>query len=202
MNYPTFSEVIRVKDGIFDNLALHAARMDRTCRNFFGHPLVLDLNPETLPESLRRGLVKARLVYSDHLETLEFTPYTYRRIQTLTLVTDNTLDYRYKSTDRTVFAKLLARTGAEEILIVKNGLLTDTSFSNIVFQSKSGFYTPDSYLLAGTRREYLLNQGLIHERKIRPVDLGCYSRVILINAMMDLEDGVSLALNQIRRSSV
>ncbi len=190
----TFSEAIKVRDGVFYNLAGHQARASRTARHFFGHDIALDLMPEIIPSALRTGLVKCRVVYGGHgIESVEFTPYTFRTIRTVAIIHDDTIDYTYKSTDRSRLNALLAASGCDEIIIVKNGLVTDTSAANIVLEDASGaLFTPSTPLLAGTKREHLLREGVISEREIRQADLQTAARIRLINAMIDLEDHVEL----------
>ena len=57
--------------------------------------------------------------------------YCMRAISSLRLVTCDDIDYAYKSADR---SRLGLRGNADEIIIVRNGLLTDTSYSNIALQ--------------------------------------------------------------------
>ena len=86
----------------------------------------------------------------------------------------------------------------EEIIIVKDGLVTDSSYSNLVFRQGNVWYTPSTYLLNGVKRQRLLQQEFIFEREIRPEDLDKYSKVSLINAMLDPGD-ISLPVDNIIR---
>lgn len=48
------------------------------------------------------------------------------------------------------------------MLIVRDGWVTDTSFTNVVFEDAGGgLYTPETCLLEGTRRQSLLDEGRI-----------------------------------------
>ncbi|MDR0882916.1 MAG: aminotransferase class IV [Candidatus Adiutrix sp.] len=190
MAEPRFSEVIKVLDGVFFNLPLHASRMARTA-SCFGYPAPpLDL--PRIPDNLGCGLVKCRLVYGRDIESVEFSRYSFRKINNLALANGDELDYAHKSTDRRALADLVAAAGADEVLIVKNGLITDTSFSNVVFDDGQGrLTTPRQPLLAGVKRETLLRRGLIREAEISPADLPGFRAVYLINAMTDLEDRLS-----------
>ena len=199
MTEPRFSEVIKVVDGIFSNLPLHAARMAGTAGCFGYTAPPLELPP--VPEDLRRGLVKCRLVYGRDIEAVEFSRYSFRRINNLALVKGDELDYAHKSIDRRALTDLVAAAEADEVLIVKNGLITDTSFSNVVFEDGRGrLTTPRRPLLAGVKRETLLRRGLIREAEISPADLPGFRAVYLINAMIDLEDRLSPPLPVILRS--
>ena len=70
---------------------------------------------------------------------MSFQPYVMRRIRSLRLVNGDGVDYRYKSTDRSVFARLLEKRGeCDDVLIVRDGWVTDTSFTNVVFEDAGG----------------------------------------------------------------
>ena len=84
-----------------------------------------------------------------------------------------------------------------EILILKNGLITDVSFANIAFYDGKGWYTPDSPLLKGTKRAYYIEKGLLIEKRISPADLPKYQKARLINAMLDLEDSHDILIGNI-----
>lgn len=187
---PTFSEVIKVKEGVFYNLPCHTDRMNRTTRHFFGKEIKCDLAFGRIPAGMRNGLVKCRIVYSDEIHSVEFVPYSFKSIHTVAVVHDDAIEYMYKSTDRTRLDSLLKASGCDEIIIVKNGYVTDSSSANLVLEDASGLYTPADCLLRGTKRESLLNSGMISERAVQLVDIKRAIRIFLINAMMDLEDGI------------
>jgi len=196
---PAFSEVIKVKDGVFYNLEGHAARMDRTLRHFFNRPLSFALSPNALPEPPSPGLFKCRLVYSEELKKVEYAAYSFRRINSLTLVKADEIVYSFKSVDRRAIQRLAASVETDDILMSQGGAITDTSFANVVFQGPAGLFTPASCLLPGTKRELLLRQGRIEKRPITVADLDQFERIYLINAMMDLDDRISIPLSALNR---
>lgn len=122
-----------------------------------------------------------------------------RKIGSLRLVDGGNIDYRYKATDRSALTALLdQRAGCDDILIVRDGKITDTSFSNVVFEDAGGgLYTPDTCLLKGTRRESLLDAGIIRECPITVDDIRRFRKVLLVNAMIGLEDGVGVLTGKI-----
>lgn len=172
--------------------------MQATCLHFFGQPLDFRVHDALLPDHLRRGLVKFRIVYTSVIEHMEAAAYTFKPIASIALVKATNLLYDYKYEDRSGFFDLLKQKGdADEILIEQDGQITDTSYSNVVLQDTTGFYTPTSYLLNGTKRRSLLESGIVQERAIRVDDLDRYSNIYLINAMMDLEDKVGVPTEKI-----
>ena len=199
MNQPLFIETIKVKDGVFYNLPLHIARLERTAIHFFGVAPSLELSQSMIPETLRIGIVKCRVTYSSQIISVEFEPYAFRHLSSLTLVEDNDIDYTYKAVDRSSLNSLYSRReDGDDILIVKNGLVTDTSYANVVFENANGLYTPKSYLLGGIKRQYLLQNGIINELVINQDDIRLFSKVYLINAMIDLEDAICVSVSALR----
>jgi 4-amino-4-deoxychorismate lyase len=118
-------------------------------------------------------------------------------------VQDDEIDYSYKYTDRSRLDSLRKppiNSGDSDVLIVKNGLVTDTSFANIAFSDGKKWYTPDSPLLKGTKRALYLTNGTLTERRIRPADISGFTRARLINAMLDLETGIDITMDNIHNS--
>ena len=85
--------------------------------------------------------------------------------------------------------ELLAQKGdCDEILIIKNGYVTDCSIGNLIFRQGTQWFTPDTPLLEGTQRAKLLTQGRIKVRSILATDLHLFEEVRLINALNGLEE--------------
>jgi len=140
-----------------------------------------------IPTHLRKGLVKCRIVYSNDIQEITYTPYQPKSIKSLKLVEDNTIDYHCKYLDRNHINELYTQRGnCDDIIIVKNGMLTDSSYSNIALRKDGEWFTPSSYLLNGTRRQQLIDQGRIIEKEISMDEIGNYEAISLINAMMGL----------------
>lgn len=184
-----FVETICIKDGEPRNLSLHAERLNRTMRAFFPSS-----RPITETELLHdipfiSGLQKARVLYNEKgIIEREIVPYSMRHISRLCVVEDNDIDYSWKSTDRTILLRQRAKAPSyDEVVIVKNGCVTDTSYTNICFFDGKEWFTPDTPLLRGTMREFLLANGTIRETRIMKEDIAKYQKISLINAMIELE---------------
>ncbi len=188
MTEPLFSEVIRVQEGVICVPEVHAARMDRTARRFWGGRAGDRLDGLVVPDSLRTGRVKCRIVYGPERFEVSWAPYVPRTVRSLSLVAaDDTLDYAYKYLDRSRLERLRAGVAGDEVLIVRGGLVTDTTYTNVVLEDVSGaLVTPAEPLLRGTMRKRLLGAGRIEVRAVRADRLGDYRRIHLINAMLDL----------------
>ena len=86
----------------------------------------------------------------------------------------------------------------DDVLIIKDGYVTDTSFCNIVFDTGTKFITPSTPLLKGIKREVLLTKGVITEEEIKYTDIKLFKKAHLINAMIDLEDKIELPVMNIK----
>lgn len=200
---PSFSEVIKICNGKIFNLPAHIERMNFTLQSFFGSTIPFSLNDEHIPLEFREGLVKCRIVYSLENLEIEYSHYTFREINSLKIIHDNSIDYSFKYADRTAFERLMAqKENCDDILVVKNGFVTDTSFTNVVFESDKGLYTPSTYLLPGTKRQTLLKERVIKEKVIRIEDIEDYRKLYLINAMMGIEDNISIPISSLKIDSL
>lgn len=198
MNTPRFIESIRVCAGKFCSLEWHLRRMRQTIA-YWQYPLDLSILSWQVPEELGSGIFKCRIVYDSKIREMTYSPYQPRIIRSLKLVDGDELDYAFKYEDRSVIMRLLQlKESCDDILITKGGYITDTSYSNVVLENSEGLFVPHTFLLNGTRRQRLLSEGIVRERAIRPSDLGQYHRLYLINALIGLEEDVSLSLSAVR----
>lgn len=194
-----FVEVAKVKDGVFVDPQPHIERIYRTTRNFFGQPINILLTDDMIPVDLGKGIVKCRIVYGKKVVSINYEPYKMRNIESLAIVEHNTVEYNYKYLNRNTIDNLLkSRKNCDDILIVKNSLVTDTSYTNVVLKDKNdNLFTPASSLLSGTKRQKLLDTGIIHEKVIHIDDISSYTGIYLINAMIDIEDNLFIDIDAI-----
>ncbi len=187
-----YLESIQVSNGEFCNLSLHIDRMQRT----IGKVLALNL---VVPEIYCTGIVKCRILYNkQRIIEIGYQHYTLPKIKTLRILEAPALAYNYKWADRSALNALMMQRGTcDDILITQNGYVTDTSFCNIVFESKEGLFTPTTALLQGTKRQLLLNKGVIKQRAISSHNLVEYDKAYLINAMIDLSDKICIEIESI-----
>jgi 4-amino-4-deoxychorismate lyase len=184
----------------FERLELHQTRMNRSRRDLLGlHDELLLTQELTVPGNLGSGIYKCRVEYDRNIDRVEFVAYEARLIASLQIVTDDAIEYPYKLTDRSCFERHLKSCGADDLLIVKNGLVTDTSYSNVAFLSGGEWVTPAQPLLQGTRRESLLACGMLREADIRVRDISNYQCIALLNAMLCFSPTCMLDTKQIIR---
>lgn len=192
-----FVESIKIKDGEVFNEGLHMARFRETCEKFFScRGEFPDLRRHALfPKS---GLYKARIVYGGTVESVEFSPYSFRKISSARIVESEFFDYRHKALDRSRFDALLSqRAGCDEIVISVGGMVCDSSYSNLVFEKGGEFFTPSSFLLNGTKRRALLESGAVREIPICASQVKDFDRMYFVNAMIDLDDAVCIPTSAI-----
>ena len=183
-----FFESIRIEDGKPWNLPYHDQRIARTIKDLYGSKPAWDLGTVLADSAIPdQGLHKCRVSYHQHNAEVEFERYTIRPVNALKLVEADGIEYAYKYVHRTELEKLLALRGqADDVLIVKNGLITDTTFANVVLMDGSGdWYTPSDCLLKGTMRQSLLDSGRIVEMSIAVADLRRFVKFKTINALRD-----------------
>ncbi|MBI1939284.1 MAG: aminotransferase class IV [Ignavibacteriales bacterium] len=198
-------ETIKVSDKKPFNLTFHNERMNGSRRELFGCSDQIDLEKILhVPDQIGSGVYKCRVIYEKEIEKIEWVEYSPKKIERLKIIEADEIDYSYKFLDREVFNRLLKQAGAganEDILIIKNGKITDTSYSNIVLFDGKEWHTPAEPLLKGTQRAKLVSEKRIIEKEIALNDLKSYKEIKLINAMLGFEDAPTLPLKLIVESS-
>ena len=194
-----YIESLRVVDGHICNLTYHQQRMNRTRLEVFGQLTPLLLNDVFKGIKAPSGLAKLRFIYDETgIHDISCTPYKRKEIRFLHLVYDDNISYPYKSTDRSALNELKKQQGdCDEILIVRNNHLTDTSYTNIALYDGEQWFTPSTPLLCGTMRQRLLDCGLLQEREICVSDIPNYQYISLFNAMISLGE-IILPIDRIR----
>ena len=182
-----FIESIKLKNGITYHLPYHQKRVEETFLSMFPKSNILILEKELQKISLPSvGLYKIRLEYDDTSCIIQILPYQTKIIKTIQIIHCDTISYPFKSTDRTILTELKNNSFADEIIIIKNGLVTDTSFSNLVFYKENQWITPNSFLLNGTCRRRLLSEKKIQQKSITQSDIKYFEKIGIINTMIDL----------------
>ncbi|HDR50824.1 MAG TPA: hypothetical protein ENN90_04275 [Mariniphaga anaerophila] len=192
-------ETIKCKNGKLFNLRYHQARFNMTRRALFrlNDEISLEKIIE-IPDACQTGLFRCRVIYDEKIEKIEFLPHQYRTITSLKLIEDNEMDYGFKFTNREKLNSLFEQRGnCDDILIVKNGFITDTSISNVVFFDGRKWWTPDTPLLPGTQRARLIHEKKISVCPFTPNKLPKYEKAGLINAMQDLEEMPEIGISNI-----
>ncbi len=192
-------ETIRIENGMPRHLAWHELRMNRARTELWTAGALSGLDGWIrVPPEFSTGIVRCKIQYGPEIRQVSFEKYVKRDIRSLKMVGSSGLDYHLKYADRSVLESLFALRGtADEIIIVDNGLITDTSVSNLIFYDGKRWYTPSNPLLKGTSRERLLAEGKVIEREISQAELGKYSGCKLINAMRDPGEETMIPVSEI-----
>ncbi|MCX2742917.1 aminotransferase class IV [Mangrovivirga sp. M17] len=182
-----FIESICFEDYDFPLLKQHQERVNRTFENFYPGQKPFDLNNllsfKEMPQDGDR--YKVRIVYNEIPEEFSITKYSPKSIDSLKLIETPSFDYSFKFENRENLSQLNSlKESAQDIIIVIDGKVTDSSYSNLLFKKKGVYYTPETPLLAGTRRQYLLENGHITEKDINVGNIDEFESVCLINAML------------------
>ncbi len=187
--FPLF-ETLCIENGKIQNIDLHQARYERSLREYYGESAVKIFNLFSLiqlPAYLQNRLVRCRIDYNAETTQIQYFEY-YRKIyRTFQPIIFDDIEYGLKYSDRSLINTLLTLRGAcDEIIIIKNGKVTDCSIGNLIFRQGEKWYTPDTPLLRGTQREKLLQEGKIQESTIFQEDIVNFDEIKIINAMNSL----------------
>ncbi len=197
--YPLF-ESIKVIDGQVMNLKWHQQRVDRSLRQLDITGEVLELASYLqIPENYRHGVVKCRVPYGRSLGPVEYVPYHRKSVKSLQQIECRPFDYQFKYQDRSMLDQLYQlREACDDVLITIDGMLTDTSYSNVALFDGTNWYTPEIPLLEGTQRAKLLSEGVIQTTNIKITDLGDFEKLSLINAMLEFDPQYFLSVSDIK----
>lgn len=184
-----FIESIKIEDQKAFLMELHQKRVNDTFAHF-GKEGSIDL--AKIFKSLEHdedGLYKLRIVYDLNRNFKhQMIPYAIPEIDNFQLVENNSYDYSFKFEERKEFEIMKAKAKTEEIIIVKNNHITDTSYTNLLFLKGKEWFTPTTFLLNGVMRQHLLKEKKIKETEITLQNIREFSHFQLINSMNDFDD--------------
>ncbi|MEA1982295.1 MAG: aminotransferase class IV family protein [Campylobacterota bacterium] len=177
-----YLETIKAVNGEVYNLEYHQRRLENTLEGSKKHTLLQSLKPPS------RGLFRCRVVYDKESLNVEYLNYSKRQVKTLKIVYSDDIEYPKKYENRDAIGELFALRGnCDDILIVKGGLVTDTSIANVAFYDGKRWLTPKRPLLYGTTRERYLKDDLLVEADIFVDDIREFTKVALMNAIIDFD---------------
>nr|WP_321266617.1 aminotransferase class IV family protein [uncultured Sulfurimonas sp.] len=180
-----YLETIKSLDGKIYNLSYHQKRYERVLSSL-GFSEFKSLQKYLNPPSL--GLYRCRLIYDENEVVVTYHSYKKRNIKKLKLVYDDFIEYSNKSTDRKELDLLFEkREECDDVLIIKNSLVSDTTIANVAFFKDGLWFTPKKPLLKGTTRQRLLEEKKIIQIDIKVEDLNNYTKIALMNAMVDFD---------------
>lgn len=170
-------ETIKIQDGIAQNLIYHEQRIQNSI-NFSSK-----FNLEQILYTKKQGLIRAKVVYdlNGELVSVDFFEYKMKKFHTFQLVN---IDFNYdkKYLDRSNIEAI--KGSFDEVIMVKNSLITDTSIANVAIFKNSHWITPKSPLLNGTTRQRLLDENKIIQDDLCVDDLLNVKRLAIFNSMI------------------
>jgi 4-amino-4-deoxychorismate lyase len=180
-----FIESICLRDGAFQNLDLHEERMQRALA-FLKSTTKLNLTQLLQSKEVpAHGWWKCRILYDDQSQEFSFEQYQPKPISSFKLINDNSIEYPHKFADRSKLDRLIQmREGCDDIIIVKDGKVTDSWYANLIFKKNNEWFTPQSYLLPGIMREKLLRDKSINLADITVSNIRTFEKVKVINSLL------------------
>jgi len=174
-----YFETIKCEDFEVFNLDYHHKRVART----IGKNLNLQeyINPPT------NELLRCKLVYDDNeILNVEYFTYKKREFKNFKIIFDDNIDYSKKYLNRDKLDNLfLKKDSCDEIIILKNGVVTDTTIANIAIFYDGVWITSKNCLLEGTSRARLIEKKELFVKDISLDMLKKASKIALMNAMID-----------------
>ncbi|WP_282180779.1 aminotransferase class IV [Maribacter stanieri] len=198
--YPLFESVC-IENSQIKNEHYHESRFRSSyIQQYKTHPnysLFDGIHLTNLDNALK---YKLRIGYKQHGTRYSISLYENSIPTSLQLVNDDTINYSLKRNNRKKLNQLFDQRGnSEDVLIVRNGLITDASYSNILFTDGKLITTPSTPLLQGTCRARLLDDNKITEAHILESDIQNFKSFQLVNALNDFDDTRWVPISKIQR---
>ena len=198
--YPLFESVC-IENSQIKNEQYHEARFRASyMQQYKTHPtysLFDGIHLTNLDKALK---YKLRIGYKQHGTRFSISEYENSIPTSLQLVNDDTISYAVKRNNRKKLNNLFKQRGHyDDVLIVKNGFITDASYSNILLTDGNHIVTPSTPLLEGTCRARLLDENKVTEIRITEADLQQFESFQLINALNDFDDTRWISIKNIQR---
>ncbi|WP_418184951.1 aminotransferase class IV family protein [Aliarcobacter vitoriensis] len=177
-----FFETIKCEDFEVFNLDYHNKRVANT--------IGLNINLQEYINPISPELLRCKVIYDENgILDVQYFPYKKREIKSFKIVVDDSIDYSKKYLNRTKLDELYKkRDTCDEVIIVKNGIVTDTTIANIAVFYEDFWISSKNCLLNGTTRARLIQEKKIFEKDITLDMLKNSSKIALFNAMIDFDE--------------
>lgn len=177
-----YFETIKCDDYEVFNLEYHQKRIAKT--------VGLNINLSEYVYPISNKLLRCKLIYDETgIQEVNYFEYKKRDIKTFKLVYDENIEYSKKYLDRGNLDELYAKKeDCDDIIIIKDGLLSDTSIANIAIFYENRWLTPTKPLLEGTTRARLIKHGQIIEKDISVQMLKKCEKFALMNAIIGFDE--------------
>jgi 4-amino-4-deoxychorismate lyase len=176
--HPCF-ETIQIKDYEPLHVSFHNERFWLTCKEYLKLDCQVDLS--SLIKSPMANC-RCKIAYDGINFEVDYAPIPQNRKFEQFRIVEAPLDYPYKFSDRVWLDAL--REGFDDAILVKNGLLLDTTIANIALKIENRWLTPQVPLLKGTTRARLLQEGKLALSSLHVKDLARAQKVAIMNALI------------------
>ena len=176
-----YFETIKCNDYEIFNLDCHNKRVANT--------IGLNLNLQEYIYPFSSELLRCKVIYNKNaILDVSYSPYNKREIKAFKLIFEDEISYSKKFLDRNYLDKLYENKGEfDEIIIIKNGIVSDTSIANIAIFYENSWITSKNCLLQGTTRNRLIEEKFLIEKNISVSMLKNASKIALMNAMIGFD---------------
>ncbi|RXJ85684.1 aminotransferase class IV family protein [Arcobacter cloacae] len=177
-----YFETIRCEDFEVFNLEYHNKRVANT--------IGLNINLQEYIYPISDELLRCKVIYDESgIIDVLYYPYKKREIKNFKIICEDEIDYSKKYLDRENLDKLFEkRDSCDEVIIVKNGIVTDTSIANIAIFYENLWITSTNCLLNGTTKARLIEEKKLVQKDITLEMLKKSSRMALMNAMIGFDE--------------
>ena len=181
-----FFETIKIEKGEILNLKYHNLRLNKTINEIYKRKSDLDLKEFIKVPDLKS--YRCKVIYDQEIRSVELTEYKERNFNSFKFINSN-IEYRYKSVDREELNNLFEqRENYDDIIIVHDGLICDTTIANIAVYDGLKWFTPKKPLLFGTQRAKLLENKIITEKDIKIKDFKNLVSFAIMNALIGFRE--------------
>ncbi len=176
-------ETLIIENGNIRNLKHHNERLNRSRSELFGAKKSIDLSEAV---DLGRENMRCKVIYDTKIRRIEYYPLKKRTFRCFKII-ESDIEYSYKYLDRSKIDKLYEMRGeCDDIIIVRDGKVLDTSIANIAYWDDKRWITPVDPLLAGTMRASLLDEGKIIEGDVTVEDILEAEKMAVMNAIVGM----------------
>jgi 4-amino-4-deoxychorismate lyase len=181
-----FFETLLIKDKKINNLTYHNARLNDTIKQNFNIKSRLDLANFIDIEDDKE--LRCKVIYDRSIKEILYYPIKKRIFKKFKLI-DSDIVYDFKYLDRSKLDNLYKqKEDCDDIIIIKNDLLTDTTIANIAYFDGKDWITPKTPLLKGSMRAYMLKNKLLLEKDVKIEDIKKAKKIALINAIIGFHE--------------
>lgn len=177
-----YFETIKCEDFEVFNLEYHQKRVIQT--------IAKDLNLQEYINPISDELLRCKLIYNqDEILSVEYFPYIKKDIKSFKIIFDDKINYSKKYLNRENLDRYLLKKGScDEIIFVKNGIVSDTTIANIAIFYDDVWITSKDCLLEGTTRARLIKEGFLKVENISLQMLRNAKKLALMNAMIGFDE--------------